>query len=211
MSTYKLIAKNQSDNNGTFAIFQQTPNVKGAENVFTLAWFTKYAYQGTEVDFTWHINYNFVWDRCGLLKPGIHFKASQHLAADPEKGSNQITLNYDAENDAFNFEDESTEPSAFGSLLVKTTKKVPQSKNLPNHAAAVGIGMDGKGSFVVQTQPNMLIKFEPHPTYYLIFGNYRQGEVLNVETILGQALKIEYDRVFTRTATLDKNNEWTLT
>jgi len=214
MSTsYKLIVNNQSANDATFAVYQKKPDIEGASNVFTLAWFTKYAYQGTTATFTWEVTYDFVWSRSGILKPGVIFTAGQTLPADPNSddgGLNKITLDYDPQNDAFHFKDEVSDPAASGSLVAKTSNDVPQSSGNPTYAAAVGIGMSGYGTFVVQTQPNMTVKFEPHLTYYVVFGNFKQGQVVDIESIYGDALEVTYDNVFTHTATLDKDNKWTL-
>ncbi|MEM7531593.1 MAG: hypothetical protein AAF639_05430 [Chloroflexota bacterium] len=211
MSQYSLIVENQSCNNTNFAIFQQMPDVEGAVgNVFPLAWLSKYAYTNTTLEFQWSLDYNFVWSRSGILVPGIQFTASQCLPADPKQGPNSILLDYDAPNDTFHFEDRKRDKDALGSLVVHTDTDVPVSQTNKEHAAAVGIGMSGHGTFVCETQPNMTLRFTPKPKYYLIAGNFKQGEVLDIQTIFGRALEIQYKDVFQRTAILKRNNQWEL-
>lgn len=211
MSTYSLKVNNKSLNDGTIAVYQDAPKTAGTTvSVFTLAWFTKFAYKGTSVTFNWELDYNFVWSRSGILQPGVVFNASQNPDADPDKGPNSITLSYDQDRDAFKFEEPTTDSSSKGTLIVSTSPQVPQSKQEDNgaYAAAVGIGMTNNGTHVVQTQPNMKVTFTPHPTYYVVFGNYQTGEIVDVQTIMGGSQALDYRSVVQREVTLTDQNEW---
>ncbi|MCY1669179.1 hypothetical protein [Rhizobium sp. SL86] len=58
----------------------------------------------------------------------------------------------------------------------------PFSSVAPNNTA-VGIGMAGSGTFVTEAQPNMTAPFIPYPTYWMIFGNFETGEVMDVQVV----------------------------
>lgn len=40
--------------------------------------------------------------------------------------------------------------------------------------------MSGFGTSAVQAQPNMNLIFTPHPQYWIAFGSYSPGEVLDI-------------------------------
>jgi hypothetical protein len=92
--TYTLTAINNSTNPTQIAVFQQDPNLAPSLNVFSLAWFSKFAYPFTTIKFSWTISYNFVWSQTGVLAPGVVFDATQNPAAGL-KEKNQNSLYYD--------------------------------------------------------------------------------------------------------------------
>lgn len=173
---YQLLFNNESTNEGNVCIYQTDPNI-GVPNVLSLAWFSKYTHPTTSVDFSWEINYNFVWANTGILIPGVLFGASQAWEADLEN-NNQVSLNF--KNGAYTFEHQTQGPED-GNLYIKETK------NIPLKQASVGVGMSGKGTFVVQAQPNFNLAFSPHPQYWITFGTFKQGEVLDVGQITNKA------------------------
>lgn len=198
---YTLTAKNESSNPTTIAVFQKDPDI-GISNVFSLAWFSKFAYQSTDVKFNWKIDYNFVWSETGELAPGVVFDASQSLGAGLE-ADNQTSLEHDSENGAYFFTKAVTAPP-------KGILRILQTENVPLRQASVGIGMSGHGTFVVQAQPNITLNFTPHPNYYIVAGNFSQGEVLDISQVTN-AVKVEFPPgVYQMTAVLKKDNTWAI-
>ena len=181
--------------------------------VMSLAWFAQKCNPGTKCNFNWTIDYFFVWGETGVLVPGINFSASQTVAAGLTS-NNQITFDY---NGAFLFEGQGTfTPS--GSLYINETT------NIPMNTASVGFGMSGAGTFVVQAQPNINVIFTPNPKYYMVFGIFNQGDVLDTQQMFrstpGGAREIqqiscivEVDfpaNVYTLYVTFNANNTWTV-
>ncbi|SBS39208.1 hypothetical protein MSP8887_03708 [Marinomonas spartinae] len=208
MTTYTLTVKNESLSPTRFAIFQEAPELGVAGNVFTLAWFSKFAYTGTTAEFAWEIDYSAIWSRPGQkLRPGVVCKTSQDVTVDLD-GPNKVTLSYDQSNDAFYFGP--TTIGSKGSIFTNCDSSVPNSLDpaFSAYAAGVGVAMSGAGTFLVNTQPNINLTWTPKPKYYLVSGNFKSGEILDVQNILngGKALEIPYESVLTQTAYLDKNN-----
>lgn len=202
MTQYSLEFINNSSNSWDVCVYQDDPNI-GIPNVMSLAWFTKRVAPTTTVTFTWGIDYNFVWSETGELKPGITFKASQTWAADPA-GNNQITLTHDGTaNGAYTFSNLTTGPQK-GNLYITQDNKIPLKQ------ASTGIGMSGKGTFVCQSQPNINLIFTPHPRYWITFGQFQPGEVLDIESITNKA-EIDFPpNIYTMQAILQADNTWTV-
>ncbi len=209
MSTYTLSVKNSSVNNTRFAVFQKAPDTVSGQNVFTLAWFSKYAYQKTIAEFSWKINYSAVWSRPDQrLQPGVICKTSAGIPVDPF-ADNTVSLSYDKNNDAFHFGDVTV--GSPGSIFTNCDNSVPNSKTTENVVAGVGIGMSGSGTFLVYTQPNINLTWIPKPKYYLIAGDYKEGEILDVQTILGRSLEIDFNGALSVGAELNMNNQLIIT
>ncbi len=66
---YTLRFKNRSGSQHDFLCYQQGINVN-TPYVYTLAWFAKPVANGVDVDFTWSIDYSFVWSEQGTLMFG---------------------------------------------------------------------------------------------------------------------------------------------
>lgn len=196
---YSLVFRNNSSNPGNACVFQEDPEI-GVENVLSLAWFSKFANPTTQVIFKWQINYDFVWAETGQLVPGVLFIASQTWRGDLST-QNKVTLTHDI---SYTFENlRAGTPQ--GSMYIVEDSTVPLKQ------ASVGIGMSGFGTFVVQAQSNMNLTFTPHPSYWIAFGNYTQGQVLNITTINNPA-QIEFPPgVTSMTAVLNLDNSWTVT
>lgn len=197
MTTYSLTCLNNSQLHGSFAVFQKAPPMTVPGNVFSLAWFARPAAPGSRVTFTWNLDYSFVWSETGLLQPGINFSATQVIPADPN-GQNLVQLTQDSVG-ATTF----ANPSAAGALGSLT---VQQLSNVAPSRTSVGIGMAGSGTFAVQAAPNMTAVFTPHPNYWVMFGNFETGDVIDIEDVTG-AVEATYGGALTsRTAALGLNN-----
>jgi hypothetical protein len=196
---YSVVFVNNSSQTGSACIYQQDPNI-GIPDVMSLAWFAKLAAPTTKISFQWTINYNFVWSQTGALVPGVIFMASQTWAADLSS-TNQVTFTNNG--GAYTFKNQTKGP-AQGNLYITEDGTIP-----PNQAA-VGVGMSGFGTFVVQSQPNMNLIFTPHPEYWITFGNFMQGEVMDI-TEINNPGQIQFPpNVYSMTATLNADNTWTI-
>ena len=71
---------------------------------------------------------------------------------------------------------------------------------------AVGVGMSGAGTFVVQAAPNMTAGFTPHPNYWVVFGNYETGQVMDIENVTGSVEATYAGSLTSRTVNLQPNN-----
>ncbi|HEY4170324.1 MAG TPA: protein rhiA [Reyranella sp.] len=191
---YALTCINNSSMLGSFAVFQRPPGNPGS--VFTLAWFTRPTHPGTQLTFGWTTDYCFVWSETGVVKPGVSFSASETLAADPN-GQNFTQLTEDSVGATF-----FTPTTGDGP---KGTLTIRQLANVVPDRTSVGIGMSGSGTTVVQAMPNLTATFTPHPNYWVVFGNYIVGQVLDIEQITGE-VEVTYPGGLTsRTATLEPN------
>lgn len=192
--------KNRSESQHDFLCYQQGVDVN-RPGVFTLAWFAKPVATGVDVDFCWTIDYNFVWSEQGELQPGICFAANQVLAAGLiQKNRVGFTDN----NSAFQFVNQDSS-GAEGSLTINGDNTIPKKK------ATFGIGMSGQGTFVVDAEPNLAAVFTPHPTYWVSFGSFDQGQVLDIQTLVNTA-EVQFPaNVYEVTAELDSGNNWSIT
>jgi rhizosphere induced protein len=204
MTDYSLTVSNDSLNDVRFAMFQEAPTPQPGQNIFTLAWFSKYAYKNASATFTWSITYSALWSRPGqVLKPGVVCGTGQQLSVDLD-GLNSVTLSYDASNDAFHFGD--VTKGSPGGVITNCDSSVPNSLTTPSAACGIGIAMSGAGTFLADTQPNINMTWTPKPKYYLIAGNFEVGEILDVQTLMGSALEIPYEGIYKQTAALQKDN-----
>ena len=203
MSTqYSLTVTNNSTQFQDLCIYQKAVDL-GVPNALSLAWLTAPAWPNTTVQFTWSLDYSFVWSQTGVLKPGVTFDAQQIAPADPDNlNANQILFDY--RNGAFTFTPGSASGTAqLGSLYVRELSTIPTA------AATVGIGMSNAGVFAVQAEPNMNLVFTPHPSYWVSAGTFQQGQVLDIEQITNEQ-EVDYNGTFNMTAVLDATNLWTV-
>ncbi len=92
-----------------------------------------------------------------------------------------------------------------GSLYIMEDGRIPVGQ------ASVGIGMSGFGTFVAPAQPNMNLIFTPNPEYWITFGTYVQGEVVDI-TAVNNPAQIKFPlNVYSMTAILNPDNTWTIT
>ncbi len=196
---YSLIFVNNSSMLGDACVYQTDPNINDP-NVMSLAWFSKRATPTTRVKFDWTIDYSFVWSETGVLVPGVVFSASQEWAADL---SNKNQVQFTKAGGAYSFQNQGTGPQP-GSLYIREDSTIPAKQ------ASVGIGMSGAGTFAVQAQPNITAIFTPHPKYWISFGNFMAGQVLDITTITSAAAIDFPYAVYSMTAILNPDNTWTV-
>ena len=198
-TTYNLLFQNNSTNTGSVCIYQTDPDISDP-NVLSLAWFAQGAAPTTQIGFDWTVDYSFVWSQTGVLKSGVRFAASQTWPADLSK-ANQVTFTNTG--GIYTFRDQTAGARA-GSLYVT------EDGSLPINQTSVGIGMSGKGTFAVQAQPNQNVVFTPHPKYWIAFGNFQPGQVLDVGTINNPAEISFPPNTYSMSAILNRDNSWTI-
>ncbi|HEU4562256.1 MAG TPA: hypothetical protein VFS20_30785 [Longimicrobium sp.] len=197
---YSVVFVNNGSDIANACIYQQDPDLANP-NVMSLAWLTKAAAPTTRVVMTWQLQYDFVWSETGILAPGVVFNASQALNASPT-GLNQAT--FSKQGGAYLLTSEQQGGKA-GSLYIQSDSTIPSKQ------ASVGVGMSGFGTFAVQAEPNKTVTFTPHPEYWITFGTYTQGEVMNIQDLTTQAGQIQFPpNIYSMTATLNDDNSWTI-
>jgi hypothetical protein len=187
---------NNSSRAGNVCLYQQDINI-GVLDIQSVAWFSKFSYPTTSVTFTWTTDYNFVWTEKSELSPEAVFISGQCWAANLIT-PNQVTLIH---REAYNFENLTTGSNSGGLYII-------EDETIPLKQASVGIGMSGLATFVTPALPNVILNFTPHPQYWITFGNYTQGEVLNLTEIANPA-QIDFPpNVYSMMATLGQTNKW---
>lgn len=169
---YTVNFVNNSANFGSAMLFQ-TDDSTQMTRMFSLAWFCRPVYPGNQAAFSWNLDYWFVSGITGSLRPGVTFQISQVFPTSLNQ-NNQITFNQ-AGYGSYSFINPRTINPGQLSIVEDATITFGQ--------AAVGIGMSGSGTFVAQAMPNTNIAFAPQPKYWIAFGNYQTGEVLDTGMI----------------------------
>lgn len=198
---YTLIFRNESSNTGDACVYQYDPDME-VQDVMSLAWFAKGAAPTTILVFTWTIDYCFAWSEIGELVPGVIFEASQIWDADLAT-TNQVTLKM-IDGEIYTFADQC--PGSYSGNLY-----ILGDKTLPVREASVGIGMAGAPTYVAPAQPNWEWIYTPKPLYWITFGTFDPGEVLDVESISHKARVHFPPNVYSMTAILNWDNTWTVT
>lgn len=199
---YKLSVKNDSNLDGSICVYQKDPEQKVYGNLYSTAWFTKAVAKGTKTVFTWSVDYGFIWCETGKLTTGVTFEASQIEEADPSDPTKSvITFTRNAQG-AYTFSKETTKKPPQGGLMIEETG------NIPNEEASIGLAMSGKAAFVTQAEANLSLTFEPHPEYWIAFGTFEEGEVLDVNTV-SKTAKIKFPlNVYSKSITFGEDHLW---
>lgn len=196
--TLQLTLINNSGKPGNLFAFQRYGELRQS-----LAWLSKYAYPGTQVDFFWDpASLSFVWSGSGQLGPGVVVDVAQFVPA-ALSGTNQVTLSYDAEHRTFFFHDQGQGPQG-GRLFIR------QDNTIPVHAATVGVGLANKATLVFDAAPNLMTVIEARSTLWVAFGDYKQGQYIEDVEALG-AVEVDFPpNVVAMTATIDADGKWTV-
>ena len=203
MSTeYTLRVKNDSQQTGSICVYQTCPDQENNSNIYSLAWFSKSAHPETQLSFKWSIDYSMVWSETGELRPGVMFDASENKKTDPsDMKTNILTLS--KENDAFLFKNAETD-GKLGVLTIKADGTIPNKKA----SVGVGVGMGGKPAIALNAFANMTYEFIPHPTYWIAFGDFEAGKVIDVNRI-SQCMKVVFaPNTYEKNLTFTESNEW---
>lgn len=199
MSTFTINFVNNSSISGNFCVFQQNHNSPNPD-VFSLAWRVEPAAPHSRLAISWNMEHYFFWAKTGELKPGVVFLPGENASTDMY-GRNDITLTKQDRNYKFVDQKDSYQQ---GIMTINADAYTAIRQ------ASVGIGMSGVPTFAVQAQPNMRFWFAPRFDYWVTFGEFKQGQVLDPSTL--NAVKIEFPHgIFSMDATFNPNNTWTIT
>jgi len=200
MATYTINFYNNSGTPGSICVFQQKPD-SPTPNVFSLAWLVKFAEPGTILSISWNTDYSFVWAKTGQLVPGATFETAEVLPTNPHEG-NSVTLIKD--DGRYKFVDQKSD-------FRKGTFIIDTDGSIAHNQASAGIGMSGAGMYAVQSMPRYMSFFSPIPNYWVAFGYYQQGLVLDTNAIANKA-QVEFPHgIFSMNVTLNVDNTWAIT
>lgn len=199
MSTnYQLTVKNDSPNFGSICLYQTVPNQD--RNLFSLAWFSKACHPNTTVRFSWSIDYSFCWSESGILAPGVIFDATEQQEADPSDPKKNA-IGFTKLEGAYRFVAPKKHPSE-GCLGVYL------DGNIAHGEAAVGVGMGGQAAFAATATPNYSMTFSPHPQYWVVFGTFQEGEVMDLNRCT-DSCNIKFPtNVYKKELILGDDNTW---
>lgn len=191
---------NQSNRTGDVCVFQSL--LKPTRDTVALAWMTRAAAPTTRVLFTWNEQWEFHWRERDLhVRRRTRITSSQAWPADPGT-DNRIVLGYDRKRRAYRFRDLHRGPRT-KSLYVM------QDGTIPLLCADAGIGMNGRPTHLVRTQPNITLTFHPEVQYWIAFGSFEEGASLDEAMLMGRPAPIHFAPGVKRiTATLNRRFEW---
>ncbi|MDR0410383.1 MAG: hypothetical protein LBH75_00195 [Treponema sp.] len=204
MAKYSLSVKNDSPNPGSICVYTTSPDTLEIQNdLRSLAWFTKPVNCNGQVKFAWDLKFSFAWAESGQLVPGVHFDAGEIIDADPSDDEKNKAF-FDRQNNAYLFGDPKRAKAPIAGALAITMNKV-----IPHGLASVGIGINGKAALAVNTTPNYLFTFIPKIKYWLAFGSFKEGVVLDVNSMVTNIREIEFPlNVYDLQVTLQEDNTW---
>lgn len=205
-TTYTLNFINYSTNSWDFCCYQDDPGTN-MPDVMSLAWFAFPVAPTTTVSFSWQIDYQLIWSHKGKLDPGVIFDASQRWSVDPYE-KNTVDFLRDS-NRAFTFSNKRK-------ALKEGTMYIIQNASFGPREASVGLNMGivgshpgaGGGTFAVPSQPNVTASFAPHPKYWVTFGSYQPGEILDIGQITDTAEVMFPIGITEMYAVLNAMNAW---
>jgi hypothetical protein len=195
---YSLTIVNNSAHSDSFMLFQNDPG-SFAPNAMAIAWFTKYSNPGPNVTvkFTWQVDWGFSWADTGTLAPGVIFSASDTRSASPS--TNMIPLSY---NGAYRFGAQTAGPDP-------TRFYIAEDGSIPvSSSASVGITMSGSTVYAAQARPNTNITATPHPQYFVAYGSFEPGQVIDISTV-NNPLRLDYQPgIYSLSTVLHANDTW---
>ncbi len=176
--SHTVTVENKSQQTGGFVIYQTSPDQETNPKLYSLAWMAQTMHPNQKKIFKWNDNYSFMWAETGMLKVGSNLAdASAHeiKAIDPKDlTKNIVTLT--KKNNLFAFKN-STTAGVKGKFTIVTDNKIP------NNVASIGLAVQGKPVVAINALINTENKFTPTTTYWIIFGDFKEGEVLDLSTI----------------------------
>ncbi|MBT3257940.1 MAG: hypothetical protein HN366_16010 [Deltaproteobacteria bacterium] len=197
---YAIEFQNRSEYSGPICIYQ-TNYQTGSYGIMPVAWFVKKAFPNTNITFTWSKDYSFCWAHTGELLPGILFETAQFANTDLFS-SNQITLT--GNGSSWEFVNQTYGPQP-GRLFIS------QDSNIGQDLVSVGIGMNSSPIYATQAEPFMMTSFSPDsPKYWITFGNYKPGEVLDADMITNEAQILFPQGIYSMEAVLNPDMTWSI-
>ncbi|MDR1363205.1 MAG: hypothetical protein LBJ35_04055 [Spirochaetaceae bacterium] len=203
---YSLSVTSKAIQPGVFCVYTTCPDPKVVQlNLQSLAWFTKAANPKTILTFEWDLDYSFVWCQTGKLNPGVRFRASQDFPANPQKPAlSKVFL--DVANGAYQF----TENAPADKQPPAGTLGIYTGGNIPSYDVSAGIALGGSPALVTSVGPNLGYTFIPKIKYWIAFGSFVEGEVLDLNAMT-VVQEIDFPtNVYDIGVTLNEDNTWTV-
>jgi len=194
--THSVVFVNQSNNEGDVCLFQTLKQpVAGTSS---LVWLARHVMKTTTQTFQWSGVPCFVWSNsASSLDSGVIVIGSQAWPAGLSE-NNRVTLTYTG--NSYTFENLSTGTPA-------GTMTLQQSSTVPAGLAVAGIGMDSYATVVATTQPNVSLQFVPDPRYWISFGTFTRGQVVDPSAIVSCEIVFPAN-VLSMTAIYTTENTW---
>ncbi len=197
---YTLKLVNDSTLSGSFCVYQKCPEQLKNKNLYSLAWLAKFCHPDTQVKFKWTLDHCFVWSETGILQPRASFEAYQILPADPNNLAKNAT-GFTNLGGAYEFTSPG-KPGIQGQLQIHT------DSTIPCHGVSVGIGMSNRPTFGIECMPSFTYSFIPRPEYWVAFGDFEEGEVIDLNRV-SQSVQVVYPvNVYAQTLVFNKDNTW---
>jgi hypothetical protein len=195
---YSVTIHNNASEAACFMVFQNDPT-QWAPDAVSLAWLAKFSQPGphSRTQFQWSADMGCSWAETGQLVPGVHFIASETY--DCIGGRNLITLDYNGtymlKNPTQGFD-----PARF---YVAESAQVPTRSQV-----AVGITMSASTVYAVPARPQQNLTFSPRPRYFLAYGQYEEGQVIDISTVRNPLELCFPPGVYALTTTLNADGSW---
>jgi len=199
---YSITINNRAATADTLMVFQNDPG-SWSPNALSLAWFTKFSNPSptAKVRFTWSLDVGLSWADTGVLAPGVDYVAAETYDPTAYNNYNEATLDY---NGAYLFKDFKPGPDPLPRLYLSESGNIPSAS-----AASVGVTMAGSTIYATQAKPNQKLTFSLKPSYFLAYGSFEEGQVLNVSAI-NNPLQLTYPNgVYALETTLNRDYSWT--
>lgn len=166
---YQVNITNNSSQNTTFILFQKDPNQNQYQGL-SVVWRSQQLSPRSKATFDWSKDYSFVAGNTGPLMPGTKFNAESMMEADPNGSTNAAVLDSNGRGCQLSM----SQGGQPGRLTLMTGNSVS-----PQPQFSAGMGMEGSATVIVQARPGMNYQFSPDTEYWVAFGNYEIGQVLN--------------------------------
>jgi hypothetical protein len=202
---YSLYLHNRSTKPGYFCIYATGANTQQAQGGTNYrAWAAHPANPNGDVEFKWLLNYSFSWNRTDVLSGDISYTASGHIPADPnDPKTNKAYLDINDYGYELTSGDDRANAPIQGSMAITT------SANIPLNDVSIGIGIDGDPIMAVPAIPNYTFTFFPVFKYWIAFGDYKKGQVLDLNN-MGIVQELDFKNHHKLEVTVDVSNNWTV-
>lgn len=213
---YTLKVKNYNSRLQKFAVYQTLPDLIGPSvNPLSLAWMVGAAAPGNNAQsstsvFGWTVFYGASLGYLQDLDDQKYFMNSVHMPVGVTE-SNNLSVSYLGEypHGAPSFEGPPTNGEK-GLVFVQSDGNIPTAlrQERGRTRLQVGLSMDNKAAVVADLLPNLTYQFTPKPKYYIISGDFREGQVID-QAIMSGAFEVDY-RGGTTSVTLifDEENQF---
>jgi hypothetical protein len=218
---YSLTITNKSSQPGLqFAVFTQLPSDSGARSrmsgvpgdQFNMAWLVQAIHEGNHYTFSWALEYQIMWAATGY-KPGVVWSGGGDIDVDPDD-KDQCTVIFDYAGGDWQLSYDQVSVPTPGKLTVNDTTSIPPYDEQPSTIALAiaGGGTDtglqplpAIGDFA---GPNMHQIFTLHPTYFVAAGNFKQGQMVDLNNVTN-VYPVSYTGGQTDASVyLDDSNKW---